>query len=151
LYEAMECLGGNGYVEESPLPRLYREAPVNAIWEGSGNIMALDVLRAASRDREATRTVLAELARQTHDLPEADRLVERIKALIAQDEGQGSARALTLDLAALASAAALAQCAPHALTEAFARTRFHRAHELFGANELDEECEQLLERALPAS
>ncbi|MBV9754763.1 MAG: DNA alkylation response protein, partial [Hyphomicrobiales bacterium] len=151
LYEAMECLGGNGYVEESPLPRLYREAPVNAIWEGSGNIMALDVLRAARRDREATRTVLAELARQTHDLPEADRLVERIKAFIAQDEAQGSARALTLDLAALASAAALAQCAPHALTEAFARTRFHRAHELFGANELDEECEQLLERALPAS
>jgi len=151
LYEAMECLGGNGYVEESPLPRLYREAPVNAIWEGSGNIMALDVLRAASRDREATRTVLAELARQTHDLPEADRLVERIKAFIAQDEAQGSARALTLDLAALASAAALAQCAPHALTEAFARTRFHRTHELFGANELDEECEQLLERALPAS
>src|SRR5581483_532406 len=46
LYEAMECLGGNGYVEESPLPRLYREAPVNAIWEGSGNIMGLDLLRA---------------------------------------------------------------------------------------------------------
>ena len=46
LYEAMECLGGNGYVEESALPRLYREAPVNAIWEGSGNVMALDVVRA---------------------------------------------------------------------------------------------------------
>ena len=46
IYEAMECLGGNGYVEESMLPRLYREAPVNAIWEGSGNVMCLDVLRA---------------------------------------------------------------------------------------------------------
>ena len=46
LYEAMECLGGNGYVEEGALARLYREAPVNAIWEGSGNVMALDVLRA---------------------------------------------------------------------------------------------------------
>ena len=45
LYEAMECLGGNGYVEEAPLARYYREAPVNAIWEGSGNVMALDVLR----------------------------------------------------------------------------------------------------------
>src|SRR5690606_24121938 len=49
IYEAMECLGGNGYVEEAPLARYYREAPVNAIWEGSGNVMALDVLRVLRR------------------------------------------------------------------------------------------------------
>ena len=49
IYKAMECLGGKGYVEESVLPRLYREAPVNSIWEGSGNVMCLDVLRAAAR------------------------------------------------------------------------------------------------------
>jgi putative acyl-CoA dehydrogenase len=53
VFEAMECLGGNGYVEESLLPRLYREAPVNAIWEGSGNVMCLDVLRALKRPQEA--------------------------------------------------------------------------------------------------
>jgi len=53
IYEATECLGGNGYVEESMLPRLYREASVNAIWEGSGNVMCLDVLRALRRDEEA--------------------------------------------------------------------------------------------------
>ena len=53
VYEAMECLGGNGYVEESMLPRLYRQAPVNAIWEGSGNVMCLDVLRALKGDDEA--------------------------------------------------------------------------------------------------
>ena len=53
LYEAMECLGGNGYVEEGILARHYREAPVNAIWEGSGNVMCLDVLRALSREAEA--------------------------------------------------------------------------------------------------
>ena len=53
LFEAMECLGGNGYVEESILPRLYREAPVNAIWEGSGNVMCLDVLRALRHEEEA--------------------------------------------------------------------------------------------------
>ena len=67
LYEAMECLGGNGYVEESALPRLYREAPVNAIWEGSGNVMALDVVRALnSRGRAracARRRSAASLAR----------------------------------------------------------------------------------------
>ena len=55
VYEAMECLGGNGYVEESPLPRLYREAPVNAIWEGSGNVMALDVMRAEAASRRPRR------------------------------------------------------------------------------------------------
>ena len=60
----MECLGGNGYVEESVLPRLYREAPVNAIWEGSGNVMCLDVLRALRRDEEAA-DVFARVARQS--------------------------------------------------------------------------------------
>ena len=58
LYEAMECLGGNGYVEESPLPRLYREAPVNAIWEGSGNVIALDILRIENREPEIAAEVL---------------------------------------------------------------------------------------------
>ena len=53
VYEAMECLGGNGYVEDGTLARLYREAPVNAIWEGSGNVMGLDVLRAFAREPEA--------------------------------------------------------------------------------------------------
>src|SRR5215470_12838260 len=60
--EAMECLGGNGYVEESLLPRLYREAPVNAIWEGSGNVMCLDVLRAVGREREAALALAEEAA-----------------------------------------------------------------------------------------
>ena len=65
LYEAMECLGGNGYVEEGILARHYREAPVNAIWEGSGNVMCLDVLRALSREPDAAEAVLQELAEQT--------------------------------------------------------------------------------------
>jgi putative acyl-CoA dehydrogenase len=59
--EAMECLGGNGYVEEAPLARLYREVPVNAIWEGSGNVMALDVLRVLQREPEIAETVMEEL------------------------------------------------------------------------------------------
>ena len=61
IYEAMECLGGNGYVEESALPRLYREAPVNAIWEGSGNVIALDILRAETREPEVAASVLERL------------------------------------------------------------------------------------------
>src|SRR5208337_2963592 len=67
LYEAMECVGGNGYVEELPLARLYREAPVNAIWEGSGNVVALDALRAASQGREAATALLEEMSRTVAD------------------------------------------------------------------------------------
>src|SRR5262249_56582050 len=67
VYEAMECLGGNGYVEESLLPRLYREAPVNAIWEGSGNVMALDVLRALAQ--EGAQAALDALAEDAAGLP----------------------------------------------------------------------------------
>ena len=65
LYEAMECLGGNGYVEEGILARHYREAPVNAIWEGSGNVMCLDVLRALSREADAAMGVLRSLIEET--------------------------------------------------------------------------------------
>ena len=61
--EALECLGGNGYVEESGLPRLFRESPLNSIWEGSGNVIALDVLRAVRRDQDSVDAVFAELAR----------------------------------------------------------------------------------------
>ncbi|WP_244482338.1 acyl-CoA dehydrogenase family protein, partial [Bradyrhizobium pachyrhizi] len=69
LYEAMECLGGNGYVEEGILARHYRESPVNAIWEGSGNVMCLDVLRALGREADAALAVLRALAEETKGLP----------------------------------------------------------------------------------
>src|SRR5206468_7296106 len=59
--EALECLGGNGFVEESILPRLYREAPLNSIWEGSGNVICLDVLRALQKEPQALDAVVTEL------------------------------------------------------------------------------------------
>jgi putative acyl-CoA dehydrogenase len=59
----MECLGGNGYVEEAPLARLYREAPLNGIWEGSGNVVCLDVLRSFEREPESLRAVIEEIGR----------------------------------------------------------------------------------------
>src|SRR5207302_4034925 len=86
IYEAMECLGGNGYVEEAPLARLYREAPVNAIWEGSGNVMCIDVLRALVRDGEAAHAVIEDLARATAGLPGAvEAAAFIVKALSARD------------------------------------------------------------------
>jgi putative acyl-CoA dehydrogenase len=150
LHEAMECLGGNGYVEESPLPRLYREAPVNAIWEGSGNIMALDVLRAARRDKDGAHGVIAELSRETESLPGVKIAAQRVEAGLARSDGEAFARNLTQDLAMLATTAALAQCAPASIAEAFARTRLFRPSAVFGTAELEGECDELLERALPA-
>jgi putative acyl-CoA dehydrogenase len=61
VYEAMECLGGAGYVEEGPMPLLYREAPLNSIWEGSGNVICLDVLRTIAREPETREALRAEL------------------------------------------------------------------------------------------
>src|SRR5207247_3271974 len=61
VVEAMECLGGNGYVEEAPLARLYREAPLNGIWEGSGNVICLDVLRTVEREPDGIEALLAEV------------------------------------------------------------------------------------------
>src|SRR5689334_4416859 len=71
LYEAMECLGGNGYVEDGMLARHFRESPVNAIWDGSGNVMCLDVPRALSREPEAAMAVLTTLGNETRGLPGA--------------------------------------------------------------------------------
>ena len=86
LYEAMECLGGNGYVEEGILARHYRESPVNAIWEGSGNVMCLDVLRALSREVEAATAILQGLARETAGLPGAGAAVAFIGTAFRRPE-----------------------------------------------------------------
>ena len=150
IYEAMECLGGNGYVEESVLPRLYREAPVNAIWEGSGNVMCLDVLRAFERE-EAGRAVLEKLEHETAALPGSAEVATAIAKSLASPAAEAQARGAVERLARLAAAAALATCAPPAVAEAFARTRLAATPGVsFGTSELDAaDIAALLERALP--
>jgi len=149
IYEAMECLGGNGYVEEGILARLYREAPVNAIWEGSGNVVCLDVLRALAREGEAARALLAELAKQAEGLPGSrDALKFVHQALSAGDEAH--ARAGVEHLALLAAAAAIAESAPD-IAPVFARCRLAAPFaRLYGAAGLEPgETSMLLGRALP--
>ncbi len=149
IYEAMECLGGNGYVEEGVLVRLYREAPVNAIWEGSGNVVCLDVLRALSQEGEAARMVLAHLVKEAGDLPGCAGAVKFIQHALSASE-EAHARAGVERLALLAVVAALrtsvAEVAP-----IFARCRLAAPFtRLFGAAELaPAETTLLLERALP--
>jgi putative acyl-CoA dehydrogenase len=147
IYEAMECLGGNGYVEESVLPRLYREAPVNAIWEGSGNVMCLDVLRALKRDQEAAE-FFAELARTASPL--IGKEAEIFEPATAS-ASEAAARITVGKLATLAAAAALEATALPAVAEAFVRTRLLQQHAaLYGADGIEAQtAETLLQRALP--
>jgi putative acyl-CoA dehydrogenase len=153
ICEAMECLGGNGYVEESILPRLYREAPVNAIWEGSGNVMCLDVLRALGHDGEAARAVLAALAEEAADLPDARAAVEVIARAAAAEDAEGEARAAVDRLALLAAAAALQQSAAPEVANLFARTRRDDRHgAMYGTSRIaPDDARGLIDRALPAA
>jgi putative acyl-CoA dehydrogenase len=138
-FEAMESLGGNGYVEESLLPRLYREAPVNAIWEGSGNVMGLDVLRALTREEDA-ECVIAPLCVA---MPAFD-----VKDL--QAAGEGAARTVVGKLAITASFVALKESVPAAVAESFFKTRVQTPHgALYGAAAIDgAAAEMLLQRVL---
>jgi putative acyl-CoA dehydrogenase len=150
LYEAMECLGGNGYVEEGILARHYRESPVNAIWEGSGNVMCLDVLRALSREADAALAVLRGLAEETRGLPGATEAVAFIGKTFRRPDGERVARLAVERLALLAASAALNQVSPrHA--ELFAATRLAGNHaSMYGAVDLgNDDVRGLLERALP--
>jgi putative acyl-CoA dehydrogenase len=150
LYEAMECLGGNGYVEEGILARHYRESPVNAIWEGSGNVMCLDVLRALSREAEAASAVLQGLAGETRGLPGAADAVAFIAKSFRRPDSERVARLAVEKLALLAALAALNKVSPrHA--ELFATTRLAGNHpSMYGAVDLaNDDIRGLLARALP--
>jgi putative acyl-CoA dehydrogenase len=122
LAEAMECLGGNGYVEEGPLARYYREAPVNAIWEGSGNVMALDVLRVLSRGPGLFDEVLAGISRDLGSGGAGTVGVLRAAMQVASSD-EGSARVLTEQLALSAAAAELRRIGAGRIADAFVETR----------------------------
>ncbi|MCC8971513.1 isovaleryl-CoA dehydrogenase [Bradyrhizobium brasilense] len=150
LYEAMECLGGNGYVEEGILARHYRESPVNAIWEGSGNVMCLDVLRALGREADAALAVLRALAEETKGLPGAAEAVASIGQSFRRPDSERVARLAVEQLALLAATAALNQVSPKS-AELFAVTRLAERHAgMYGAVDLsDADQRALLARALP--
>ena len=150
LYEAMECLGGNGYVEESALPRLYREAPVNAIWEGSGNVIAMDILRAENREPEVAASVLERLMADVADLPGTSDAARDIVLALQSSDAEAKARFVAERLFILAATAALARSAPPQITEAYALTRLATPSRMIGANDLGPAVIPLLERAFVA-
>ena len=125
--EAMECLGGNGYVEESGLPRIYRELPLLSIWEGSGNVAALDALRALGREPESLEQFFTEVeiaVGADHRLDDAIALVK--KELSDLDEIELRARRLVEQLALVLQGSLLVQHAPSAVADAFCATRLSR-------------------------
>jgi len=153
--EAMEVLGGNGYVEESALPRLYREMPVNSIWEGSGNVMCLDVVRALRREPAAVAAVLDELglARGAHSA--FDARVRDLEAGLANLSDDGHAgRRLAQAITTLVQASLLLRHAPRATAEAFCATRLEAAAyagAVFGALPAGLDVAPVLARAVASS
>lgn len=125
IAECMEVMGGNGYVETFDMARLYREAPVNAIWEGSGNIMCLDVLRAMGREPEQARALLDSLKEDSHDEPAMMRRLSGLQAMAdAQEDARArSARFMVQELVLLTQAALLRRNAPSYVARAFIDTR----------------------------
>jgi putative acyl-CoA dehydrogenase len=124
LAEAMEVLGGNGYVEDSELPRFYREAPLNSIWEGSGNVMCLDVLRAARREVRVADALAAELDLARGGNARLDRHAESLVAALresATDERDG--RRIAGAIAVGLAASLLVRHAPAAIADAFCASR----------------------------
>jgi putative acyl-CoA dehydrogenase len=123
--EAMECLGGNGYVEaggEGVMARIYREMPLNSIWEGAGNIMALDLLRAL-RKGDTVSALTRELAAARGAHPALDRLADALPARIEEMSTEVEARRLAQDIALAVQAALVAQTSPAAIFSAFCDSR----------------------------
>ena len=124
VYEAMECHGGPGYIEESIMPRIYREAPVNSIWEGSGNIMCLDVLRAMGREKAAAASLLSELDAARGGNAALDAAADSLREELADpDNLEFRARGITELMAITLQGALLVRHAPNAVADAFCASR----------------------------
>lgn len=153
--ECMEVWGGNGYVERAPMARLYREAPVNSIWEGSGNVMCLDVLRAIVREPEGFASVLDSLAQTAGQRPELAPLLARLRLALQQapEQMEASARRIAQDLVLLVQCQLMLEQAPPASAEAFITSRTDaaggRVHGTLPAEQTPSTMEATLERALP--
>ncbi|HLE99298.1 MAG TPA: acyl-CoA dehydrogenase family protein [Gaiellaceae bacterium] len=149
--EALECLGGNGYVEESALPRLYRESPLNSLWEGAGNVNALDLLRAAATEPESVDALLAEIGLAAGADARLDAAAARLGGEL-EDAGELEYRARrVVELAALClQGSLLVRHAPPAVADAFCATRLGgEGGRAYGTLPLGVDCAEIVERHRP--
>lgn len=148
-YEAMEVWGGNGYVEAGIMPRLYRDIPVNAIWEGSGTVMCLDVLRVLYRNPEAAELVVAGFAKHKGADASYDAAFARVAEGL-QNASEFTARRLTEDLAKLAAAAIFLGSGPEFVTKGYLASRLAGgAGDCYGTLPEGIDTQALVDRALP--
>jgi len=149
--EAMECLGGNGYIEENGIARIFREVPVNSIWEGSGNVMALDVLRVLQREPEVAEIVMEDLAQATNGDRHLQAAHERIAGLLHEPRLlDARARELVETLALTAAGAILRMNAPADVADAFIATRLAgHYHQTYGQGLERASTGAILRRVLP--
>ena len=152
IYESMECLGGGGYVEESILPRLYREAPVNAIWEGSGNVICLDVRRAFAREPSTRDALYAELERARGQHPRYDKALERIDDCMSPEGLEEKRLRISVSrLATMLQASLLMQSAPGVVADAFCESRLAaEPRHVFGMLPPTIDLKPIVDRALAA-
>ncbi|MGZ4455855.1 MAG: acyl-CoA dehydrogenase family protein [Nocardioides sp.] len=148
--EALECLGGNGYVEESVMPLLYREAPLNSVWEGSGNVNALDVLRALGREPEVLAAWITEVGLARGGDARLDRAVDDTLALLGDEASlEVNARRLASRMAVCLQGSLLVRFAPPEVADAFCSSRLGTSYDgVFGALETGG-LRTIVERATP--
>ena len=149
--EALECHGGLGYVEESIMPRLYREAPLNSIWEGSGNVMGLDVMRAMAREAEAIPVVMTELEKARGNHPNLDRAIDDLRDEVTDLDGlEGRMRTVTEMMALTLQGALLTNQGDSVVADAFCASRLApRYRGAFGTLPKGLDLDTVISRALP--
>jgi putative acyl-CoA dehydrogenase len=146
----MEVLGGAGYVEDSVMPRIYRQSPLNSIWEGSGNVVCLDILRAVQRDPRSAHELVAELEKSRGANRWLDRSIDDVKVSLAGPHDEALARRLAETMALALQGAILVRNAPSFVSDAFCATRLcDRPGLSCGAMDAKIDVDALIGRAMP--
>ena len=149
--EALECLGGNGFVEESPMPRLFRQSPLNGLWEGSGNVICLDVLRAMLREPESLDAFWTEIGPAAGCDRRLDAAVAGLRSELSGTEPiEGRARHLVERMAMVFGAALLVRASTPAVADAFCATRLDGGVDaVFGTLPSSADARGILQRSVP--
>ncbi len=149
IAEALECLGGSGYVEESILPRLYREAPVNSVWEGSGNVISLDVMRAIRKEPEGAAAILGELRLARGSDRHFDAALAQFESALASAPGEEAARTVAETMAVLLAVSLALRFAPAGVADAMCAGLLVGGGRRFGTRIGGANTAAILDRAFP--
>ncbi len=153
-YEAMECIGGSGVMEDSIMPRLFRESPINSIWEGSGNVQCLDILRACQKSPAVLDALITELQKTKNEHPLLKQFIQNLNSELAQtDNMEYRARNIAERMALALQGTTLAQVGSSEIFDAFCRSRLDPAisGRHFGGLTSGINCRTIIQRATPES